>query len=1003
MTEERELKLDHFKLPEDSPLFGTFINDLVEQILVDIVYDQTDKTIPYYELLNEVGKFKTKKEKANVLSIKKYISRLTHENVEKALASSLKLKMKLNSRNRNESLISLENVQAPSQMPSDLVANENVAKRMNGIANRLTVINFLYREDVEESAIKGQWSRPRKGKKQGGLVQRDGQTAQAIVDNYGSFFTYLIRSYPIVKGKSCVYVDEKTRMEQKRLETHLLGILKQRLEGRITHSFGIIPVLDVLYNFFDQSPRMIDEAFLRAAIDKHFNDKYEIVHGYIQLRHSTIGMKSNLNMMRIDQSIRSKTAAITGSVDTIVPGDEHSLAVKEDNKYLRVGVAMDIDVKYEKKNIILDKVEEKMDSGDGFFTGGGIPGFDEDNTDDADEMKKRNRSQDVQIDDLGAEFRELCEKEELQALPFVDSLIEDVKNNSSTDAGTFYDRAIHDIFSNLFAETLKMSSQTKSIKFPITMDAFRDHMCSYYPCVEANMEKNSHFMSKTLFEKFVQAAIDERNDLMLKAEWEQPNLVIKQKIDPRARSGRRNDLARIEGISFFDEDEIKPNIRTITNEPILPDKRRDWRKVSEIVAEIIENRFKDNTYRRDPVPSGVHHFNEEANENTLVAHIIAKGMRKGDLKENEVESAFWKIVLGIEEGVIKNNGFLMPFSFIEQTPKSGVDFIQYIDRSDSNAEDEISTWRATCPLPNGQELYSKIKSKMERIFKTSRSSPVDTLVCQMIRDSDVSNCLKILTPPTFELVELPLTTRTILCERVVSIVATQERELFKFEGLDVYKVTEKRKRERVESPVEAVPDNCRKVTTMIDSVKNLGKECELSADAQKLLNHFMKQNEHKLKKEEMETRPTKQMELSDIFRSAFRFNLIQNGMFQAIGWSIIAEIVLARTIGNSGKSCRLIEIATLYPHYRDTVIKDIEEKFSLSHPQKYRTPRWGLGQINQALFDLESVFDIKHEFADTQESISKSCLVRVDETKFKRLMSEFNLNITNRISNRNTH
>jgi hypothetical protein len=65
-----------------------------------------------------------------------------------------------------------------------------------------------------------------------------------------------------------------------------------------------------------------------------------------------------------------------------------------------------------------------------------------------------------------------------------------------------------------------------------------------------------------------------------------------------------------------------------------------------------------------------------------------------DLTALELDSVYWKIVLGIDEGVLKDGGILMCFSDNGGgPPSSGLDFVQYVNRKSDNYDNEIETWQ----------------------------------------------------------------------------------------------------------------------------------------------------------------------------------------------------------------------------------------------------------------------------------------------------------------------
>ena len=94
---------------------------------------------------------------------------------------------------------------------------------------------------------------------------------------------------------------------------------------------------------------------------------------------------------------------------------------------------------------------------------------------------------------------------------------------------------------------------------------------------------------------------------------------------------------------------------------------------------------------------------------------------------------------------------------------------------------------------------------------------------------------------------------------------------------------------------------------MISMQANVAQLPEDLPDAtKKLLTSFFKTNTSTLKKDEMDSRPTNVKEIFSYFREAFRYDLWKHGLFEVIGWTLIAEIVLSRT--------NKVRICTLIPH-----------------------------------------------------------------------------------------
>ena len=151
-------------------------------------------------------------------------------------------------------------------------------------------------------------------------------------------------------------------------------------------------------------------------------------------------------------------------------------------------------------------------------------------------------------------------------------------------------------------------------------------------------------------------------------------------------------------------------------------------------------------------------------------------------------------------------------------------------------------------------------------------------------------------------------------------------------------MSEKRKREI--SPVAAAPStNVKNVNTVLSNLKNID---HLPSEAMDLLNHFLVSKEKDLKKESEEERPTVNKEIESFFRPNFRLSMIKHGLFDQVGWTILAEIVVMRTGGPKMPPISLTELANLYPHYRYILLLDMR----LNCVQRAAVERYRNGKFN---------------------------------------------------------
>ena len=93
----------------------------------------------------------------------------------------------------------------------------------------------------------------------GGLIQRDPKNAAEIVERFGCFISYLIRSFPL----------EKTRDPQacQNFENALLKIVKKPIDQLLTRNRGEMCVLSLIYPKA-KGNRLIDQNFIEVLDEK---------------------------------------------------------------------------------------------------------------------------------------------------------------------------------------------------------------------------------------------------------------------------------------------------------------------------------------------------------------------------------------------------------------------------------------------------------------------------------------------------------------------------------------------------------------------------------------------------------------------------------------------------------------------------------------------------------------------------------------------------------------
>merc|ERR1712130_244122 len=129
----------------------------------------------------------------------------------------------------------------------------------------------------------------------------------------------------------------------------------------------------------------------------------------------------------------------------------------------------------------------------------------------------------------------------------------------------------------------------------------------------------------------------------------------------------------------------------------------------------------------------------------------------------------------------------------------------------------------------------------------------------------------------------------------------------------------KRKAEKAEVGAVSMVEKAQNITALHNSISGLSI---LPPAAANLITKAFNKNSSELKKEEMETRSTNVKEVTYYFKEAFRADLHKARLFEVIGCTLLAEIVLSRT--SKDQYCTMIELSKIYPMGRASV----EEEFT---------------------------------------------------------------------------
>ena len=151
-------------------------------------------------------------------------------------------------------------------------------------------------------------------------------------------------------------------------------------------------------------------------------------------------------------------------------------------------------------------------------------------------------------------------------------------------------------------------------------------------------------------------------------------------------------------------------------------------------------------------------------------------------------------------------------------------------------------------------------------------------------------------------------------------------------------------------------EKAQNITALHNSISGL----TLPPAAANLITKAFNKGVSDLKKVEMETRSTNVKEVTSYFKEAFRADLHKARLFEVIGWTLLAEIVLSRT--SKDQYCTMIELSKIYPMGRESV----KEEFKKRGIRKPRVPTYNMYDINHIIHDLG------HSFIIVVRSFSKS-------------------------------
>ena len=87
-------------------------------------------------------------------------------------------------------------------------------------------------------------------------------------------------------------------------------------------------------------------------------------------------------------------------------------------------------------------------------------------------------------------------------------------------------------------------------------------------------------------------------------------------------------------------------------------------------------------------------------------------------------------------------------------------------------------------------------------------------------------------------------------------------------------------------------DEAQKLNLLMENMNSIEN---MPAETNLLMKKMLNKGHNNLRKEEIDTRPTNMKEVYSYFRESFRFDLAKHGLYEVVGWTILAEIVMSRT------------------------------------------------------------------------------------------------------------
>ena len=367
----------------------------------------------------------------------------------------------------------------------------------------------------------------------------------------------------------------------------------------------------------------------------------------------------------------------------------------------------------------------------------------------------------------------------------------------------------------------------------------------------------------------------------------------------------------------------------------------------------------------------------------MILPALKRSFFQNGITKEEFKSVYWQLLLGIEHDSNMKKGKLMCFSYENNQASTGLEWVEY---STQIGAVDIENWQIKCPLPNMKNLFKTLQAQLKRYFdeKSTSRAKFNELTTHFIRDHEIVNYFSHVPKGEFQLKEFcNMQTRADIINELLLIMIIQDKSTFRFDGnrdSDVIRI-QKRKLESTLKATSSAADSAKLLSA-------LGQSTQIGVPmaTQKLLASIQNKHLTSIKREEQDTRSTNVKNICTYFKDSFRNALLAVNLTEQCAWTILAEIVTART--QCGNYCTMRELSQVYPVAVGQIKEDMKSK---GYETGEGIPSWDLAEINDQLHRLTSIFEVNYEKHES-ENFTKSVTVNMGEddgTKYRHLMAEY--------------